>query len=415
MNYTISTEKLDFDLTDKRSLGEELIPRLTRIREAQPVFWSDAQRGWFVTRYADVMRAFEGKLPLSSNRLGKVAFAAIPEEEWPSRIPLLTGAAPNFSNMTDPPDHGRLRKPLNLVFSKAKVEVLRDYVRTCIAELLDRADKMGRLEFIETISRPLTGNVIMRLMGMPDEYAAKLGGWANAIVSALGSLRPSVAVLESGEAAMREMDRAFEEQLALRRDCPTGDLLSVLAQVCEGDHAWTRGEFLGTCVNLLLAGHESTAATAAFGVDALASRPKQIDYLLTHRERATEMVEEISRYVAMSASQTRVASADFDWHGQHVKTGDVIYLWIASANRDPRVFTRPDELDLSCDKRDNLVFGRGIHHCVGHFLAKLELGELLPSLFERFDVKVLDDPLDFSGGYAFRTLSTLNVSVSRKQ
>ena len=119
-----AVEALDFDLTDKRSLGAQLIPRLARIRETQPVFWSDAQRGWFVTRYADVMQAFEGKLPLSSNRLGKVAFAAIPEEEWPARIPLLTCAAPNFSNMTDPPDHGRLRKPLNLAFSKAKVESL---------------------------------------------------------------------------------------------------------------------------------------------------------------------------------------------------------------------------------------------------------------------------------------------------
>src|ERR1700678_1193252 len=119
------------------------------------------------------------------------------------------------------------------------------------------------------------------------------------------------------------------------------------------------------------------------------------------------MLEELSRSPSMSGIQTRVASDDFDWRGQHVKTGDVIYLWIASANRDPRVFTRPDELDLSCDKRENLVFGRGIHHCVGHFLAKLELSELLPRLFERFDVRVLDDALDFSGGYAFRTLSTL--------
>jgi cytochrome P450 len=392
-------------------LGDELIPRLNAIREAEPIFWSEAQRGWFVTRFADVAEGFGGKLPLSNVRLGKVAFAAIPEAEWPQRVPLLTTATPAFANMTDPPYHARLRKPMNNAFGKSNVETMRAFVQRRIRQLLDEAEASGEVEFIASIARPLTGSVIMQLMGVPEAHLANLRDWANAIVMALGTARPTAVLLEEGERAMREMDKVFTEELGRRKGAPSDDFLSVLAAAGEGEEGLSHAELLGTCVNTLLAGHESTASTMAFGVAALAEHPDQIRYMLSHPERKLQTVEEISRFVAMSASQTRIATRDFDWHGKQIHRGDVIYLWNAAANRDPRVFARPDELDLARNIKESLVFGRGLHHCVGHFLAKLQLGEFFPAMFERFDVELLDHPLDFSGGYAFRTLSTLRIRV----
>ena len=408
-----NSSRLDFDLTDLHMLGPELAARLNAIREAEPVFWSDIQKGWFVTRFADVAEGFGGKLPLSNVRLGKVAFAAIPEAQWPSRIPLLTGATPKFANMTDPPYHARLRKPMNAAFTRSNVEVMRAFVRERLAGLLDDAEKRGEFELIETIARPLTGSVIMHLMGVPDKHLPNLRDWANSIVAALGTPRPSVALLEEGERAMREMDKVFQDELDRRRRQPQDDFLTVLAGIGQGgEEALNHEELLGTCVNTLLAGHESTASTMALGVAALVQNPDQVSYMLAHPERSAQTVDEIGRYVAMSASQTRLAAQDFEWHGKQIRRGDVIYLWVASASRDPRIFANPDVLDLSRNIKETLVFGRGIHHCVGHFLAKLQLGEFFPAMFRRFRVRVLDDPLDFSGGYAFRTLSTLHVRVA---
>ena len=356
----------------------ELIPRLAAIREAEPIFWSEIQKGWFVTRFADVAEGFYGKLPLSNVRLGKVAFAAIPETEWATRIPLLTSATPTFANMTDPPHHTRLRKPMNNAFSKSNVETMRTFVKKRLQELLDDAEARREFEFIEGIARPLTGSVIMSLMGVPEVHLKNLRDWANSIVMALGTPRPSAALLEEGERAMREMDKVFEEELARRRGRTQDDFLSVLAAAAEGPDGLTHAELLGTCVNTLLAGHESTASTMAFGVAELTQHPAQVQYLLSHPDRKVQMVEEIMRYVAMSASQTRVASQDFEWHGKQIRRGDVVYLWVASANRDPRVFANPDALDLSRQIKETLVFGRGIHHCIGHLLAKLQLGEFFP-------------------------------------
>ncbi len=412
MTSSAANKARDFDLADLGMLGEEMISRLNVIREIEPVFWSEYQNGWFVTRFADVAEGFAGKLPLSNVRLSKVAFAAIPEQEWPTRLPLLTTATPAFANMTDPPYHARLRKPMNMAFSKSSVEVMRLFVLQRLQELLDKAQQLGEFEFIEQIARPLTGSVIMKLMGVPETHLGNLRDWANSLVMALGSAKPSPALLDEGERAMRDMDQVFSSELERRKSAPQEDFLTGLAEAAEGADGLTHAELLGTCVNTLLAGHESTASTMALGVAELASRPQQIRYLLDHPDRKLQTVEELSRFVAMSASQTRIATENFDWHGKSIRKGQVVYLWVAGASRDPRVFAAPDELDLSRNIKETLVFGRGIHHCVGHFLAKLQLGEFFPAMFERFDVRVLDHPLDFSGGYAFRTLSKLNIRVT---
>lgn len=402
-------DTLDFDLGDLRAIGPDLADHLDAIREAEPIFWSEINQGWFVTRYDDVVAGFMNRLPLSNERLDRLAFASIPEAEWSTRVPLLTSATPTFANMTDPPYHGRLRRPMNVAFGQRNIERIRPFVKQRIEALLDGAEDLGAFEFIEKMARPLTGSVIMALMGMPEEHLVNLRDWANAIVFALGTPRPSAALLEDGERAMRAMDAVFQAEIARRRATPTEDFLSVMAAASSGENGLTHAEVLGTCVNTLLAGHESTASTMAFGTAALAQHPEQARYLVDHPEKVGDAVAEVGRFVAMSASQTRVASEDFDWHGRTIRKGEVVYLWVAAAGRDPRVIDNPTAFDLSRGAGESLVFGRGIHFCVGHLLAKLQLGEFFPACFERFRVSILDDPLDFSGGYAFRTLSTMRV------
>jgi pimeloyl-[acyl-carrier protein] synthase len=411
------TAGLDFDLGDMDAIGDGLLHRLDAIRDSEPVFWSQINHGWFVTRYKDVADGFmAGKYPLSNVRLGKLAFAAIPEDQWAERIPLLTGATPTFANMTDPPYHQRLRKGMNRAFSQRIVEATRNNVRSRLAELIAEHAHGGEMEFVSAIARPLTGVTIMSLMGMPMKYLPRLQDWANQVVAAIGTPRPTPQLLEKGEESMREMDSAFSEELEKRTKSPSDDFLSVLAQAAEGPDGLTHMELLGTCVNTLLAGHESTAATMALGTAALARHPEQADYLRQNRDRRMpEMLDEIGRYVAMSASQTRVAAADFEWHNRKIGQGDIVYLWNCAAGRDPQVIERPDQFDLSRDAGNSLVFGRGIHFCVGHLLAKLQLGEFFPAFFDAFRVTVLDDPLDWAGGYAFRPLNTLNLNLhSRK-
>jgi len=104
-------------------------------------------------------------------------------------------------------------------------------------------------------------------------------------------------------------------------------------------------------------------------------------------------------------------SAEFERHGQQLRKGDYVLLMIAGANRDPRAFPDPEVLDMSRSTEHALVFGSGLHHCIGHLLAKMQLGELLPELFGRFDVEILDRKPEFGKVLSQRGLVRLNVRL----
>jgi cytochrome P450 PksS len=111
----------------------------------------------------------------------------------------------------------------------------------------------------------------------------------------------------------------------------------------------------------------------------------------------------------------RVASEDLKLGGQRIRQGEVVFLGIAAANRDPKVFADPDRFDIHRPSRPHLTFATGPHACLGMGLARLELEIALLTLFQRFPHLRLDpeapprrrcDTLFFRG---FDTLSTLTA------
>jgi cytochrome P450 len=110
----------------------------------------------------------------------------------------------------------------------------------------------------------------------------------------------------------------------------------------------------------------------------------------------------------------RVVTADFEWHGKQIRQGDFMLLAVAAANRDPRVFDNPLKLDLSRRTDRVVTFGPGVHHCIGHLLAKMQMSEFFPAFFSRFNVEVLDKSLAFTPSLAFRGVETLHVRVASK-
>jgi cytochrome P450 len=90
----------------------------------------------------------------------------------------------------------------------------------------------------------------------------------------------------------------------------------------------------------------------------------------------------------------RVALEDVEIDGVQIKQGDGIFAVAAAANRDPTEFPNPDVLDLSREASDHLAFGYGIHRCLGQGLARIELQEVFPALFQRFPNLSLAEPFD---------------------
>jgi pimeloyl-[acyl-carrier protein] synthase len=411
-----SSEAFDVDLMKTAELGDQILEELDRLREIESVHWSAATGGWLVTGHADVMRGFSGELPLSVDRLPSIQFSVMSPEEQQRRIPTLLKYIPKWIVSLDPPAHTRQRKLLVKAFNKKAVENVRPYVRERVASLMDEAQQNPDTEFVEGIARQLPGAVILRFIGLPEENVSRLKLWANSFQLGLSSNRPRPEWLETADRAMAEMNELFVREVAEHRQAPREDLLSALLHATEDGETLSDDEMLAALSLLLVAGHDTTHNSITLGVVALSRNPASWTYMRAHPERILDCVNEIMRISAMSAAQARVAVADFELGGKLIKQGDAVFLMQAAGNRDPRVFPRPEKLDFAHDNTTSLTFGPGLHHCVGHLLAKMQLCEFFSQLVQRFDsVEILDDKLDFMPQIVFRGLFKLNVRFHPRQ
>ncbi len=139
-------------------------------------------------------------------------------------------------------------------------------------------------------------------------------------------------------------------------------------------------------VLMLIAGHETTANMIALGTLALLEHPDQLTLLreTDDPKLVASAVEELLRYLHITHNgRRRVALEDIEIAGQVIRAGEGIILANDIANRDPDVFTEPDQLDLRRDSRRHVAFGFGVHQCLGQPLARMELQVVYGTLYRR--------------------------------
>jgi cytochrome P450 len=413
MNAIVSAPQVDFRAV--ADLGDGLLPRLAEIREAEQIAWNDSVSGWIVSRYADVRDGFDLKVPLSNDRFPPRYFDAIPAAERPTRIPL-TLTAQNWIIGVDPPQHTRLRGMAQKAFSRKVVEQLRPYAKEVIDRVLSEAGARPEVEFLEDVAVAITGKVMGRLLGFPEEHLHHLRRWSWDMNVALGPKRNEQLILQM-EQSLREMKAILDVEIEARRQHPREDFLSELVSAQDAQGKLTNDELLGLCFVTLSAGHDTTAHSMTLGFRSLVRDPEARKRLLERPDHIADMVLEIMRFGAMSTTQVRVAAEDFEWHGKSIRKGDFLYLMIASANRDPRAFKDPEKLDLTRydDRSSNraVVFGGGIHYCIGHLLANMQLGEFFPEAFRRYPgARVLDENPTWQPSLVFRGVERLRVSFN---
>lgn len=401
------------DFTRVAELGDDVLREINALRDAAPVAWNDSLRSWVVSDYREVNEAFLGRKPLSCVRLHQ-AFAHFPEDLQRAEFPTVLEALPNWVLNSDPPRHTRLRLLMLNAFSRKIVERVRPFAQSTIADVLDDAAAKGQVEFIDEVARAITGKVIMHYLGIPEACWHDLERWSLDINYAFGAGLATIERMRAAERSMIEMNAVFDAEIARREADPTGDFLSELVHARDGADRLTTEEIRGVLLVSLIAGHDTTMNTMGLSVIALARNPEARAELLNSDGEYTAKLMEVMRYVAMSTMQIRIASEDFDWAGNAIKKGDVVTMMIAGANRDPAVFGSPEQINFHDNPADKVLsFGGGRHHCIGHFLAKMQLGEFLSAFFGRFDVAILDDRLEWWPVLSQRGLKHLHIAVAR--
>ena len=175
----------------------------------------------------------------------------------------------------------------------------------------------------------------------------------------------------------------FSALTASRRETPTDDLASAIANAKINGEPLSDMDTLSYYVIVASAGHDTTSAGIAGGMRALLENPDQLARLQADPSLMGTAVEEMIRWVAPVKEFMRTAQADTVVRGVKIAKGESVYLSYVSANHDEDVFTNPDTFDVGRDPNKHLSFGYGVHFCLGASLARMEMNSFFSELIPR--------------------------------
>jgi cytochrome P450 len=179
-----------------------------------------------------------------------------------------------------------------------------------------------------------------------------------------------------------------------RREVPTEDLASVIANARLDGELLPDLDMLGHYVIIATAGHDTTSSAIAGGLLALMEFPDQLALLQERPELIDQAADEIIRYVSPVKHFMRNCQAPLTMRGVTFEPGDLLYLSYASANRDDEIFPDADRLDVTRENAaGHVAFGFGRHFCLGAHLARMEIRAIFRELLGRLDhVELAGEP-----------------------
>src|SRR5215203_870517 len=369
-------------------------PTYARLRSSAPVHRAtlpDGRGVWLITRYEDVLAV------LKDERFVKNWRSALTPEQRAEIPPIPEVMKPLSRNMldTDPPDHERLRALVSKAFTPRLIERMRPRVQAIADGLLDAVQDRGGMDLIDDYAFPLPITVIAELLGVPAEDRNNFREWSDAAVS--------------GNASQEYL----EEILIPHMQAFTDYLVSALVQAEEAGDKLSEDELLGMVFLLLVAGHETTVNLIGNGVLALLQHPDQLRKLKDDPSLIKPAVEELLRYDGpVETSTERFAREDVDMGRTVIPRGEMVLVVLAAADHDPERFSDPDNLDITRTDNRHLAFGKGIHHCLGAPLARMEGQIAISTLLRRMPkLRLKESPqsLSWRSGMVLRGLQGLPV------
>jgi cytochrome P450 len=292
----------------------------------------------------------------------------------------------------DGPDHVRIRRLVASVFTPKAVRGLEDSVAAHAKALVEDVVAAGEFDVVTDLACELPLLVLCDLLGFPREDRHLLYRWSNALV---GFDDPEFGGGDV-EAYRRTFAEAFQYAMKLamaRRECPTDDLVSRLANAEVDGKRLSDREFCSFWLLLVVAGNETTRHLISGAVEALLRHPAELVRLGSGAVPMATAVDELIRWVTPIMQFRRTATRDTEIDGHPINAGDKVVLYYTSANRDATVFADPDRLDLGRDPNPHLAFGIGPHFCLGAHLARLEVATLLASLVPHLATLSLAGPV----------------------
>jgi cytochrome P450 len=345
------------------SAREDLYEVYETLREEHPVYRSALRGAWCLTRFEDVQAAARDHETFSSEA-----------------GPQLYGQG-DFVQL-DPPRHDALRKLVRPVFVPRETELLADRIERHVEALASELAAREQFDIAQDFAWRLPVWVIGRLLGVPISDDERV----QALVQELSRREPGEPNPPAGAIQAQTELRAYACALAdERRQSPREDLLSLI--VAGEPQGTPAADELAGILTLLIVGGSQTTANLLGNALWLLQEHDALQAALRQRpqELIDAVIEEALRLESPVQYFHRRATRAVQLRDAEIGADEEVLLVYGAANRDPRRFERPDELDVTRGHVRHLTFGEGIHFCLGAPLARLEARLALPAFLSAFD------------------------------
>ena len=368
-----------------------------RLREEMPVAKVIAHDDvfepfWLITRYEDVMRISKDNKTFLNNPKPVV---------FSTREATAFSQAATGSNMLvdslvvfDAPVHPKYRKLTMDWFMPRNLAKIEAEIRDLAHRTVDRMIEAGpEVDFVKLVSGPYPLHVVMQILGVPEEdeprmmmLTQQMFGGQDADLSGTGmdNMTPEQ-VLQLVSGAVKSFEDYFAALAEERRANPTDDVASVIANAVVDGAPLPPRDLAGYYIIVATAGHDTTSASTAGAMMALANDPEQFARVKADRSLLLGIVEEAIRWTSPVQHFMRTAAEDVEVGGQQIKAGDWMMINYVAANHDPAQFDNPRKFDAARSPNRHLAFGAGAHQCLGLHLARLEMRILFETLLDRIE------------------------------
>jgi cytochrome P450 len=381
---------------------------------AQPVFFSPVMNMWVVTRHADLKQVMQDPETFTSG--GSFSGPAVVS---PAALEIMGGLDhPIFRYSlinVDPPTHTRFRSNFQKAFTPTQIEQLEPQIRELVHSLLADLRQHKRAEVMKTFCDQLPLLTICRFMGVPDADAPNIRRWS---MDFSNIQTPGWSIEIQKRIGQSSVDY-YNYMLDLVKHYaghPAENLISsAIKAQAETEAPLTEEEIAGLSLNLVLAGHETTAALIGNTLHTLLSQRELWDYLCQHPERIAASVDEFIRHGNPANGLFRVTSRDVNLGEVMIPKGSTVWIAYLSGNYDVSQFADPEKLDLDRENAGtHLTFGNGIHFCVGSALAKMEIRIVVEELTKHYPSLRLEvgqeDPVRLPN-FILRTYQEMTLAI----
>jgi len=357
-----------------------------RVHAAREESWYvETNWGWAVLRYAEASALLKDRRFRQGNA------------RWPAQNGIHSGMFSDWWQETllslEGDDHSRIRRLLMPAFRNKAIAAMQPRFQALANELIDGFASEGRVEFVSQFAEPYASRIICGLLGLPEEAWPEVAHWADDLGKSFGiGVADDLPAIESALDGLRGY---LDGVVADRVVHPQDDLVTTLVQAVdeEGGGRLSRHELGVSLVFLAFAGMETTRNQLGLALQTLLAHPDQWRLLGERPELGANAVEEVMRVNPTVTWVTREALEDVDLFGLPVAAGEIVQVLSHASGTDPRAMGADPGFDITAtDRPPHSGFGGGVHHCLGHFVARTDMSVALPLLAQRMPDLEADGP-----------------------